>query len=348
MQSLKNIFTANLSGIVLLILCFSFPWSAFAEVQSFKKIVVFGTSLSDSGNAFVVLSDPESFGFGQGCNPGVPANMPPYDTLDALLIPDGTYAKGGHHVSNGVTWVEQLARNWGMPNATLPALRDEGIQAGNYAIGGARAVDFDCRFNLSDQVEAYLNDSPEITDETLFVFELGSNDIRDAMVKLAEGEDIDTVIAKVLVPALSNIVATIQGLYDLDARKFLLVNVPAVGETPALKLLDLQFPGSVFAANTLTAIFNTELENLQYGLGVSLPGIEVRMLDLYSLLNNIIADPNPFGVTNTQDTCLTPNVPPFQCKNPDAYLFWDGIHPTKAVHGIIARKAVEVLLMPVP
>jgi len=42
--------------------------------------------------------------------------------------------------------------------------------------------------------------------------------------------------------------------------------------------------------------------------------------------------------------CVTPFVPPFTCGSPDEFLFWDGIHPTKAVHGIIAQEAASVLL----
>jgi phospholipase/lecithinase/hemolysin len=41
--------------------------------------------------------------------------------------------------------------------------------------------------------------------------------------------------------------------------------------------------------------------------------------------------------------CVTPYVPPFTCESPDEYLFWDGIHPTKAVHAIIAAEAGSVL-----
>src|SRR6266704_4453450 len=55
-----------------------------------QRFVVFGDSLSDPGNAFVLLRDVE---------------VPPFDGL----IPDAPYARGGMHFSNGATWVEQLA-----------------------------------------------------------------------------------------------------------------------------------------------------------------------------------------------------------------------------------------------
>ncbi|MDR4516471.1 MAG: SGNH/GDSL hydrolase family protein [Nitrosomonas sp.] len=333
--------------VMLIAWCFSFPVSAFAQNMPIERIVTFGTSLSDPGNAFVVLSDPESFGFNAGCNPGVPVNTPPYDALDVLIIPDSAYAKGGHHLSNGATWVEQLARNKGLGGNALPALRDEGVPASNYAIGGARSVDFDCRFNLDDQLNRYLNDFPQTSDATLFILELGGNDIRDALVRLAAGEDIGAIIAAAIIPALSSIGDTVVQLYGHGARQFMLVNVPSVGETPALKILESRFPGAIFAANSLNSVFNAGLIELQNSFQ-GLPGIEVRMLDLDTLLKGAIADPSPFGIINTDDACVTPNIPPFQCRNPDTYLFWDGIHPTKAVHGFIAIEAAEVLSMPTP
>ena len=69
----------------------------------------------------------------------VPANVPPYDMLDDFLVPVGSYARGGHHVSNGKTWVEVLARNLGLGGNANPALRDRGINSSNYATGSARA-----------------------------------------------------------------------------------------------------------------------------------------------------------------------------------------------------------------
>jgi phospholipase/lecithinase/hemolysin len=40
---------------------------------------------------------------------------------------------------------------------------------------------------------------------------------------------------------------------------------------------------------------------------------------------------------------VTPNVAPFRCYDADAFLFWDGIHPTKAGHAILARETASVV-----
>ena len=61
------------------------------------------------------------------------------------------------------------------------------------------------------------------------------------------------------------------------------------------------------------------------------------------LLTDIVGDPEAFGLTDVTSACVTPNIPPFICDRPDEFLFWDGIHPTKAVHDIIAQEAAAAL-----
>jgi outer membrane lipase/esterase len=77
-----------------------------------------------------------------------------------------------------------------------------------------------------------------------------------------------------------------------------------------------------------------------------LPGIEIVKLDVFQVLHEITNDPTAFGLSVVNSACVMPNTPPFECKNPDEYLFWDGIHPTRAVHTIVAQQAAMALVHP--
>lgn len=311
-----------------------------AKQKPFDSIVVFGGSLSDPGNGFVVLSDPESFGFDDSCSPLTPMNVPPYDSLDIFFLPDGTYATGGHHVTNGATWIEQLARNNGLAGFTRPGLRNDGQQARNYAVGGARANDYPCRFNLSNQLAAFFNSSTALTEDSLVVFEMGGNDLRDALVALPA--DPTPVISG----ALFNIGGAIDALYNMGGRQFLVMNIPDFGQSPSVQILDSLFPGIAGAASGLTHAFNQQLLVMQSQLNFLYPGMDIRIFDVHALLNSIIANPANYGIEVVNAPCVTPNVAPYKCSNPDVYLFWDGLHPTKAVHKIMADTAAEVFFIP--
>lgn len=352
---LKFIQKQNLSKLFVLSVFLAASPLVKAVNGPFDRIVVFGASLSDPGNAFVLLSDPETFGF-DGCDLGTTHNVPPYDQMDKfypsddffveLLIPDGVYAKGGHHVSNGATWIEQFAQGQGLSGNVKPALRTSGLKASNYAVGGARALDVDCRFNLSDQLYTYFNDFDidDMSPRTLVILEIGGNDVRDAL--LAPNSE------EIMINAIARVQGAIETLFSSGATSFLLVNVTDIGKTPAVaNVLDQFIPGIAFKASLLSSAFNDMLLGLQQDLNddLSFAGIDVRTLDLHGLLEEIIDDQQNndselFDIENVSDACITPNNPPFFCKRPDTYLFWDGIHPTKAVHSIMAQKAADVLM----
>lgn len=313
--------------------------SVLAASQPYRSIVVFGASLSDSGNAFVIQANPTDFGFEPGCDLATASNVPPYEELDDLFIPETSYSRGGHHFTNGATWVEYLARDVGLSGSVRPALRNVGLKAQNYAVGGARARDFPCRFNLMDQLNAYLNSAQQVPADTLFIFDIGSNDLRDALA------DLPNDPAPILTAGLSSIGSAIQQLYSVGGRKFLIANSPDFGQTPAVQIINTGFPGAAFAAQQLTLGFNGGLLGVKAALS-GLEGIEIRIVDLFTLLNRIIEQPEDYGITETKVPCITPNSPPYTCKNPGEYLFWDGIHPTKTVHKAMADEARNTLFAP--
>lgn len=305
---------------------------ATAQPRGIDRVVVFGASLSDPGNAFVWLSDPAN----QAC--GAPQNVPPYDKLDDLLVPDGPYARGGHHFTDGATWVEELARQLALAGNARPALRSGNAEASNFAVGGARAVQFPCRFNLPEQLAAYLAKFPQASPRTLVALEIGGNDVRDALVAAASGQDPAPYVQY----ALASIANSIATLHVHGVRSFLLMNVPNLARTPSVRLLDQQMPGVAAFSSQLSQFFNAGLAGVvQYANGLG--GTNAQVLDIHGLLEDIVAAPGTYGFRNTTDACITPNVPPFRCADPGSYVFWDGIHPTKAVHALIAKRAIAAL-----
>jgi phospholipase/lecithinase/hemolysin len=291
----------------------------WVTAQPFDRMVVFGTSLSDPGNAFALVGG---------------TTTPPFYSLANLnLIPDAPYTGGGggsHHFSNGPTWIEQLGRSLGLARSVRPAFRGSNPGATNYAIGGARARNVGDA-NLSVQVGTFLSiigDAPAPA-TALYIIEMGGNDLRDILITGNSG---------IINEAITSIVQNIWRLYGKGGRKFLVWKVPNVGLTPAVRAAG---PNAVAVATFLTQLFN---DNLDAQLQANFAGVvDIVRYDVNSTLTAIIADPGQFQLTNVDLPCVTPGAPPFDCKNADEYLFWDGIHPTTTAHGIIAQKVGLVL-----
>jgi phospholipase/lecithinase/hemolysin len=292
--------------------------------QRFGGLVIFGTSLSDSGNAFALLGS---------------ANTPHDYDLDPLLVPSRPYARGGHHFSDGATWVEQFARSIGLAGNARPALPNTGKAGANYAVGGARSVNTPLTFDLPEQVDAFLSDRGDVApSDALYVIEMGGNDLRDALRAGVSGGQ--PAAEAVIAAALQSIGQQIGLLYQAGARKFLVWNAPNLGLTPAIRSLGPTVAGF---ANLLSLGFNAGLEGHVLAPLSVLPGIQFYRLDVYSRLNEIVASPAAFGLTNVTSACITPQTAPYHCNDFKDYLFWDGIHPTTAAQAIIAQHAATAL-----
>jgi len=315
----------NLFLSFFLFFCFA---NVYADPE-FDGIVVFGDSLSDPGNVFAVTGN---------------VSVPPFNVSN---IPDAPYARGGMRFSNGPTWIEQLSRELHLRGGTGPALRSPAFT--NYAFGGARARSTSgSPFDLTTQVGLYFSSARHgATSNTLFTVYVGGNDVRDAMevffgVLFATGDPVAAQLAAeaVLAEAITSIADNIAALSFAGASQFLVPNVPNIGATPAVKALG---PTAASVATQLSIGFNAGLSNTLTGLEAVLP-IEVTRLDVFGLLDQVVADPQAFHLKNAADACITPGVVVgVFCKKPDKYLFWDGIHPTRAGHALLAEEAEEAL-----
>jgi outer membrane lipase/esterase len=305
-------------------------------------VVVFGDSLSDTGNKFAVTGQ---------------LSTPPYDELDAFRIPDYPYAISAGRFTNGATWVEDAARLVGVQQDVRAALRN--IRPGtNYAYGGARAgaplVPTNDR-DLSEQVTTYLADVNGSADGDIIVLFIGANDVADAVRALSVdpsgGTSVDGLLA-----GIGSINANLSQLVAAGARTFVILNVPNVALVPALNP-PLAPAGLSGIATCWTVLFNQGtplpagcpalppgipgLDDIAAGLKAQ--GVEVKLVDTFTFINQVAADPGRYGITNVKDTCITPDVAPYQCARPNRYFFWDGIHPTQIVHQLLARDVLRQL-----
>lgn len=317
-----------ITTMVALIGIVVFVSPANAKNSRIDRIVSFGASLSDTGNSFIWLSRPEN----KDC--GTALNEPPYSALDSFLVPDGPYAIGGHQFTNGATWLEGFARYFAHANDARPAFKQGGKKASNYSVGGARAVTYTyCRFNLPAQLQAYFDDFRSTSPNTLFTLEIGGNDVRDAFSAAANGQNPEPI----LVNAIKSISDSLNALYSHGARKFLVLNVPDIGKTPAIRMIPIV--GATALATKLTNSFNANLIPVLRTID-RLPGSKVKVLDIKGKLDEIVKHAEDYGFTNKTDACIKPNKSPYQCQTPDTYVFWDGIHPTQEMHEIVAQQAI--------
>lgn len=297
----------------LVLLFGSFPLGLQAE--PLPRLIVFGDSLSDPGNAFVLLGHQQA-------------------TAPYTLIPEAPYAIGGHHFTNGATWIEQLARRLAV--SMQPAYAVAG--GTNFAVGGSRARNVGV-IHLSSQVSAYQYGLGLRPDDQL-VFMIGANDLRDAIEALA-ADPSGLSSQQILTDALISLQTNIMQLLDSGIRQVFISNAPDLSLLPAIRQ---QGPAAIFAAHLLSQQFNQQLLLMVKGLAAHYPA-QLTYFDLFSLVSEVAQSPQAYGFRNATDTCITPGVIIRAiCPNPRRYLFWDGIHPTRHAHAIVARQARQAFV----
>ena len=255
------------------------------------QLIVFGDSLSDPGNYFALYQELE---------------VQPYESTPTgtVFVPSAPYAIGGRHFTNGKTWIEQLAIMLGNPPAGSAAALAPGVFT-NYAVGRSRAranpQGVFNQVNLDTQVQAFLDDfAGNAPSEATYVIWIGSNDLADALLTNQPG------LANA---ALGNIQANIQTLYAQGARKFLVVNIPNLGNTPRVRELAvlMQNPAIPFMAGLATSQFNLGLNFVLQGLALNpnFSGLQFQVLDAFTLLENVIAQPAGYGIEVTDRPCVS-------------------------------------------
>src|SRR5262249_39209272 len=106
-----------------------------------------------------------------------------------------------------------------------------------------------------------------------------------------------------------------------------------------------QGQAAVDAINQLDIEFNSILSGDLDALRAANPGVSIDLLDVHSLLNAVLHNPAAYGYTNTTDELIDQVG---QNVDPNAYLFWDDVHPTTKGHSILADAVFAQLAVPEP
>ncbi len=291
----------------------------------FQTTVVFGASLSDTGNVCPTSSTP-------GCPP-----VPPY-------------ASG--RFSNGPLWVEVLASQYSA--AVTPSTAG----GNNFAYAGARTGTVPGAGTVPGtaatvpstvaQLEQYFMRVGFVSSaRTLFVVDGATvgNNISDALTLSAANPSMATQIStNVLTAAVTDVVTIVNGLYASGARNIAVLNSTDIGRTPRVQAINVVSPGAAAAATQLSNQFNGALAQQIASVRAASPSLNIFVIDFGALTNEIVATPAAFGFDNITAACFNTLVmPPTLCSTPNTYAYWDPFHPTAAFSAVLGARAAATI-----
>lgn len=290
-------------------------------------LYVFGDSLSDAGNAYL---------------------------LTGGALPLSPYVN--REYSNGPNWIEDLASRLGDAPLT-PSLAG----GTDYAYGGASTAPLPFTTNPADtdlagptgQIAQFLSAHPSADPNALYVVDIGSNDVIDILNKVAMGTGPTLAMAEAdLNVSVTKVDKALDALAGAGAKNFLLVTVgdqaprvQAWGLQAEATILSSHFD-SVLQAGTATIPSLSTIE--------SMDDIHISVFNYLALVDAVVAHPSAYGFTDVTDPCYTGTLAGFSdvsdpgtvCATPDQYFFWDDLHPTAAGQAVIADAAFDALPEP--
>ena len=298
---------------------------------NFERAYFFGDSLSDTGNIL-------SFTGGE--------------------FPSFPFATG--RFSNGDVWVDYLAEelNLTIDPFTANTTHNDGL---NYAVGGTTSGTegaFPVNFGLQQQIDLFelqtqLNPADTLSDDLLFLW-TGANDyfsfiaddpttpdVVEAEFPQTGKERKNAVIEVVDI----NIGGAIQDLIDAGGENIVVFNLPSLEATPLGQGLDKKDRKQL---EKLTNKHNKRLSSLVKKTEKLNPDVNIIEVDIDDLFEDILDRPDEFGLTDVTDNFTGIdlytgiNQPPAM-GNPEDYLFFDSVHPTTNVHGLVADLVMNEL-----
>ncbi|KAH9621883.1 hypothetical protein KSS87_014826 [Heliosperma pusillum] len=326
--------------IVLFLFMFNMKSLNNAEAQLVPALFMFGDSLADVGNNNHLPLSIEKADF-------------PHNGIDfPFHKPTGRF-------SNGKNAADFLAEKLGLPSCSpyllLMHTKSNNFSSGvSFASGGAGIFDADDQLlhqsiPMNKQIEYYAAVQGTIMQQTgqakatdflsksIFAIVIGSNDILGYF-----GSSSNKMKKTTPQEYVASMVQTIRGqlkkIYDIGARKFVMIGVASVGCSPAQRARR-KTEACNQEANIWASKYNQGLLSVLQEFKTELPGFQYSYFNTYDVLLNLIQQPATYGFKEAKTACcglgnLNAQVPciPISnlCTNRSDHVFWDFYHPTEA------------------
>jgi phospholipase/lecithinase/hemolysin len=309
-----------------------------SALPSYSAIYAFGDSLSDAGNLSITTS---------AAGATKPVSPPYYKEQYGPIT--------GNVFSNGPTWVQDLSIALGL-GTLAPSLAG----GTDFAYGGAEtgttpqnASDPEIlAISLPAQIVEFQTAVSKPSPNALYTLSIGSNDLLDILASPGltaqqQTTDVDDAVA--------NEIAFVKQLVTDGAKNLVVLGVPDIGKAPNVMEglangSDTPSAALDTEASQLASAYNTDLSS-QLATIASADTVDVHVIDTYQLIDNAVANPAAYGLTNVTSPVWTGNftsassgtLATSNVAAQDQFLFWDSLHPTETGHQAIADLAEEQL-----
>ncbi|HCA89352.1 MAG: lysophospholipase [Legionellaceae bacterium] len=288
--------------------------SSVTLASSLENIVVFGDSLSDTGNLYSYTHQK------------MPSSPPYYE---------GRF-------SNGPIWVERLS--------ALYFPKHPEAHLANYAFGGA-AVDADnddsedALFTLNNEINTYFLAHHDKADpNSLFVVWIGANNY------FTMPEDIDEAVDGIV----GSIKKSLERLVDRGAKHILVLGLPDLGKTPVAREYEIENELTQMSQKHNLAIENMVLQLKQSHADMDWIYFDVysdfdrifhfpKQYGLTNVLDTCYGSVESQSMRPQSMLKVLEHMPNTDYHACDGFLYFDPVHPTTTAHQIVAEEIKQRL-----
>lgn len=255
---------------------------------------------------------------------------------------------GNVTATNGDTWIALLASatSIGQPRPVSSAITPgAGETATNFARSGAEIINSlpgaagvdrpkDASEQFVELTTALGTTSPAASD--IFAITAFGNDIVYQYEKGTQG-NVTTAFIDQRVAAIKQI---IESAIALGFTKVLVANMPRIDLLPGVSVM--MNPSVLNALKADIDYYNQQADSMLNTLATAYPVVTFMVSDIASVFANVTANPTAYNFVDAISTAYDANTGTPTGVDPTTVMWWDGFHPTQALHQQIANNIATI------